>query len=273
MDEIRNSLPDLNRLSITVSTIILAYTLTNFITIPSQELSLSLFGILFNIPINFTSLVSILVAGLTASGTAWLIYDHPNRPDRGNAVIHWLLPSLTSLVLMLAVNQLPFGLTWWIAAGFSGLGILLVLTAEFVVLDADNVFYAPAEIVITALSVALFLLLAVSLHGTEARLFYRVPIISTAALMVFLRIIHLRKEGIWAFNLGAAAFVLTGELAAGFHYLPIGSIGFGVAITGPLFALIEISSNKPERSDDFEFNHLFWPIFILILSWIAAIFL
>jgi hypothetical protein len=272
MDEIRNWLPDLNRLSITVSTIILAYTLTNFITIPPQEVSLALFGILFNVPVNFTTLVALLVAGLTASGTAWLIYDHPNHPQSGNVIIHWLLPSLTSLVLMLAVNQLPFGPTWWIAAAVSGLGILLVLTAEFVVMDQNNPFYTPAEIGITAVSVALFLLLAVSLHGAEARLFYRVPILCTAALMVFLRIIHLRKNGIWAFNLGAAAFVLIGELAAGFHYLPIGSVGFGIALTGPLYALIEISSSKPERPGDFNLNHLFWPGVILILSWSAAIF-
>ena len=273
MEEIRKSLPDLNRLSITVSTILLAYTLTHFITIPAQELNISLFGILFNIPINFTTLVSLLVAGLTASGIAWLIYDHPNRKDQGSSIIHWLVPSLTALVLMLAINQLPFGPAWWIAAAASGAGILLVLTAEFIVLDPSNPYYAPAEIGITALSVIFFLLLAISLHASEARLFYLVPLVSTAALMVYLRVIHLRKKGIWALNLAAAAFLLIGEVAAGFHYLPLSSIGFGIALTGPLFALIEVSSNVPAHVKEFRAEHIFWPGSILIVSWIAGILL
>lgn len=273
MNEIRRSLPDLNRLSIIVAGILLAYTLTNFISIPDQDLSFTLFQVFFNFRINFTTIVSLLVAGLTASGTAWLIDEHWVQADPLNSIIHWLLPSLTALVLMLAINQLAFGPVWWIAAGISGAGILLVLTAEYVVLDPDNLFYAPAEIVITAISVVLFLLLAVSLHNAETRLFYRVPVLSTAALMVFLRILHLRRNGIWAFNLGAAAFVLIGELAAGYHYLPLGSIGFGVALTGPLFALIEICSDAPTSLASGKLKTLIWPAVILLLSLISAIFL
>ena len=51
MDNIRNHLPDLNRLSITVSTILLAYTLTHFMSIPPQEVSLTLLGIFFSVRI------------------------------------------------------------------------------------------------------------------------------------------------------------------------------------------------------------------------------
>ena len=273
MDNIRNHLPDLNRLSTTVSTILLAYTLTHFVSIPSQDLEITLLGIFFNMRINYSTLVSILVAGLTASGSAWLLQDHPARDKSENSIIHWLLPSLTSLVLMLAINQIPFNAVWWIATAASGLGLILVLIAEYVVFDPSNRFIIPAEMGITALSIVLFLILAISLHSVETRLFYKVPVLSIAALLVYLRVVHLRQKGVWALNQGAVPFLLIGELAAGLHYLPIGSIGFGIALAGPLYALIEITEDLAPGKEPLNWEMIFWPGLILTLSWGIAFFI
>jgi hypothetical protein len=273
MDTIRNHLPDLNRLSITVSTILVAYTLTHFVSLPPQEVGLTLLGIFFNLRINYSTLVSILVAGLTASGSAWLMQDHPARGDADNTIIHWLLPSLTSLVLMQAVNQLQFNALWWVATATSGMGLILVFVAEYVVLDDSNRFYIPAEMGITVLSIVLFLILAITLHAGEVRLFFRVPVLSTAAVLVYLRVIHLRRRGFWAVNQSSVPFLLIGELAAVLHYLPIGSIGFGLALAGPLYALIEISTDLPDGEKRIPLEKIFWPSAIMILSWGLAFFI
>jgi hypothetical protein len=273
MERYQDQLPDLNRLSIVVSTILLAYTLTRFISIPAQEVEFSILGVFFSILVNFSTLVSLLVAGLTASGTAWLMYDHPASNGYTSTAVHWLLPSLTSLVLMLAIAQLPFGPTWWLAAAASGLVLMLVFSAEYAVLDRANLFYTPAEMVITALSVVLFLILAISLHASGTRLFYRVPVLSIAALLVYLRVIHLRQEGRWALAQGSVSFLLIGEIAAGLHYWPAGSIAFGIALTGPLYALIEFSDYLPSGSGSIRFEEMLWPIIILALSWVVALLL
>ncbi len=268
MDERSSNLPDLNHLSLLVSTILLAYTLTHFVTIPAFELDLVVLGIYFPIQINFTTLVAWLVAGLTASGTAWLLQSHPSltKPSLSTAM-HWLLPSLTTLVLMQSINMLPFGVTWWIAALGSGLVILLVLTAEYIAMDNANRFYIPAEMAITGLSIVLFLILAISLHSAETRLFYRVPVISLASSMVYLRIINLRQPGEWALIRSTASFLIIGEIAASLHYFPMGSIGYGLALTGPLYALVEINDALPDENHDLLIEGLIWPAVILILSW------
>ncbi|TFG48064.1 MAG: hypothetical protein E4H33_04840 [Anaerolineales bacterium] len=273
MDDLRDQLPDLNRLSILVSTILLAYSLTHFVSIPPQELRFLILGVYFNIQINFTTLVSLLVAGLTASGSAWLLQDHPARVDNSPTIVHWMLPSLTSLVLMLAINQLPFGGIWWIASTTGGLLLMLVLVAEYIVLDPSNRFFLPAEMGITALSIVLFLILAISIHAAETRLFFRIPILSVAAVLVTLRIIHLRQGGIWALTQGSASFLLIGEIAAGLHYWPVGSISFGIALAGPLYALIEISDYQLVEDSKFQPEKILWPLVILILSWGIAFFL
>lgn len=274
MDSRSHPLPDLNHLSLLVSTIMLAYTLTHFVSIPALEFDLSLLGIFFPIRINFTTLVSWLVAGLTASGTAWLLQSHPSMPRTSlSTAVHWVLPSLTALVLLRAVNMLSFGAVWWVAALSSGVLLLLVLTAEYIALDTSSQLYIPAEMGLTGLSIILFLILATSLHSTETRLFYRVPLISVAALLVYLRIINLRQPGKWALVQGSVSFLVIGEIAAVLHYWPVGSIGYGLALTGPLYAMVEISDLLPNQEHNLLLEGLFWPILILILSWGLAFFL
>lgn len=274
MEDRSHQMPDLNHLSLLVSTILLAYTLTHFVAIPTQEFNLSILGILFPLRINFVSLVAWLVAGLTASGTAWLLHHHPNSDKKVLATaIHWLLPSLTALVQMRVINMLAIGSLWWIAALGSGFLLLLVLTAEYIVLDSSNHFYNLAEMGITGLSIALFLILAISLHTTETRLFYRVPLLSLAGLLVYLRINNLRQPGNWALIQGSISFLIIGEIAAGLHYWPMGSIGYGLALTGSLYSLVEISDALPNVDQDLNLQGLFWPILILILSWGLAFFL
>ena len=268
MENRSHPFPDLNHLSLLVSTILLAYTLTHFVSIPALEFNLSILGIYFPFQINFTTIVSWLVAGLTASGTAWLLQSHPilDRPAL-STVIHWLLPSLTALVLMRAINLLSFGTAWWIAALGSGLLLLFVLTAEYITLDESSRYYIPAEMGITGLSIVLFLILAISLHSTETRLFFRVPTISIAALMVYLRVMDLRQPGKWALVQGSVPFIVIGEIAACLHYWPVGSIGFGLALTGPLYALVEMYDALPNEEHDLLLEGLFWPGMLLVLSW------
>jgi hypothetical protein len=215
-------------------------------------------------------LALILVVCLTAAGTAWLLESHPNLTTSQTSAVHWLLPSLTSLVLFLAVDQLPLGAIWWLAAGSSGLVLTLVLVSEYFVLDKVHPYFPVAEMLLTMISIVLFLILAISLHAAEIRLFSRIPVLSSAALLVFLRVNHLRQGGLWAIAQGSVSFLIVGELATGLHYWPIDSITFGIALTGPLFALIEISERLPTPGISLKGRELLWPLAIVLISWIGA---
>ena len=264
-------LPDRNRLSILISIILLAYTLTHFVSIPDLTFEFTILGIFFPLRVNFSTLVTLLVAGLTASGSAWLLQDHPAGHQYQTTAAHWLLPSLTSLVLMLAIEQLPFGPSWWMAALISGFILLLVFIGEYIVFEPYNPYYPYAEIGITALSIILFLIMSIALHLAEIRLFFRIPVISLGAALVYLRIVHLRQKGFWAISQGAAAFILIGELAAGLHYWPMNSISFGLALVGPLFALVELSDHLVDLAQDFHWKVLLWPVLLILLSWGVAL--
>jgi len=271
MNEKAAANPDRNRLSLLVGTILLAYTLTHFISIPSLEMDFAFLGVIFPIRVNFTTLVTMLVVGLAASGTAWVLESQEDQNSPRTTFVHWILPTLTALVLLQAINQLPFRGVWWIAALSSGIVLTLILAAEYITQDPDNRYYIPSEMGITALSIVLFLILALSQHAAGTRMFYRVPVLSLASLLVYLRILHLRLRGRWALVSGSVAFLLIGELAAVLHYLPLSSIGYAIALTGPLYALIEINDSFPSEGERFQIQKMVWPILIVTFSWVVAL--
>lgn len=263
-------IPDLNTLSVLISTVLLAYTLTHFVELPLLSLNLRLFGIFLPLQLNFPMLVSLLVAGLVASGTSWMLHDHPAVEADSITVEHWLLPGLTSLVLMLVVEQIPFGFLWWVGAVLSGLVLMLVLIAEYIAVDAKNRYYPLAEVGITSLSMAFFFMLALLLHTVELRLFFRVPLISLAAGLVYLRVLHLRSGGQWLFTSSGISLLIIGQLSAGLHYWPLNPVSFGIALLGPLYGLIEFGEAYHRSGNNTPLQQMVFSILIVLISWLIA---
>src|SRR4030043_1005809 len=124
-------LPDSTRLSVLSAVILLSYALARFIDLPERDLSLQLPGIFLPIKLNIQTAVALLVAGLTATGAEWLLRQHPHAS--GHSILeHWLLPSMTSLVIGLPLLRLPFGLQWLAGFVIGGTLLMLVLLAEYI---------------------------------------------------------------------------------------------------------------------------------------------
>lgn len=265
----QRQLPDRHILSMLVGMILLSYSLTHFVSIPARKFELVIAGVYLPIVINFSTLNTLLVAGLTASGSAWLINQHPAAKEK-RTLEHGIIPSLSSLVLMAAIEQLPFGPVWWAAALGSGLALALILIAEYIILDPDHIYHLAAEIAIASLSLVLFLILAIALHAGGTRLVYRIPLISLSAVLVFIRILHIRRGQFWALPQVGVVVVLLGELAAGFHYWPLSSISYGIALLGPLYALVEFTDNLHQDPPQRGITRWLGPSLILVLSWTVA---
>ena len=137
-------LPNLERLSIVAATMLLAFALARFINFPVSRLSFQLPGFFVSFQIDLHSLIAFLVAGLAAAGTDWLISDHPTLNGQIR-IEHWLIPTLTAWVIGILTFQLPVGPLWW--AGFAlGVTILmLVLVAEYIVVDDEDVLQPVAS--------------------------------------------------------------------------------------------------------------------------------
>lgn len=263
-------LPNLNRLSVLSATILLSYIIAHFISAPERELAIQLPGIYLSVRLGLQTFVALLVAGLTASGADWLLHDHPAL-GRRSTLQHWLLPAMTAWVIELPLSQLPLGPLWWLGFLLGGLLILLVLVAEFIVVDPDDARYPPASAALTAVSFTLYLVLAAALRFAGLRLYLLLPALLLGGFLVSLRAFQLRIPGKQlVLQAGLIAFV-TAQLGAVLHYWPLSPVSFALALLGPAYALTSLFENLAEGERSMQ--ALIEPGAILILIWGIALWL
>jgi len=115
----RAYLPESTRVSVLTAAVLLAFAMTRIISAPHIDVSLPLVGIVLGFTINLNLVIVILTAGLTATGMDWLLRTHPSL-EKGETREHWLLPTLTVLVIGIALNTLPKTAVWWLGFGVGG---------------------------------------------------------------------------------------------------------------------------------------------------------
>ena len=69
--------PNRERLSVVVATIMLAYAISQAINLPANPTPIVIGGIVVPFRFDLNFIVTLAVAGMTATGTDWIIRDHP----------------------------------------------------------------------------------------------------------------------------------------------------------------------------------------------------
>jgi hypothetical protein len=262
------NLPDPDRLSVLAAALLLAYTLTHFVDLPLNDLEVQLPGFFLAVPINLQTIVAFIAAGITASGADWLMRDHPALTGE-RTVQHWLLPALTAWVIGIPLFQLPLGLTWWAVFAVGGALLLLVLVAEYIAVDINDVRYPPAAAGLTAVSFALFLMLAIVMRSAGTRLFLLLPALTLAVGLVCLRTFHLRLQGQWRLIETVLIAVIVAQAVAALHYWPLSPVAYGLAVLAPSYALTSLFGSLVEGVP---LRHaLLEPALVLGVLWTAAL--
>jgi hypothetical protein len=240
-------LPDPTRVSILTATVLLAFALTRLISSPPYNLTIPLGGLYVSFSFNLNTLIVLLAAGLTAAGVDWLLRTHPSL-EKGETREHWLLPTLTVLVIGVALYTLPPTGIWWLGFGLGAAILLLVFFAEFVAVDPGDARYPFATAILTVLAFIIFLILAVALKASNVRLFLVAPALFLGGGLVALRTLHLRLNERWELTLAIGIAVVTVQLGAALYYMPLTPVRFGLALLGPVYALTSLAVSLAEGS-------------------------
>jgi hypothetical protein len=265
------NLPNPERLSVLTATILLAYTLTRFVDLPGWVYTAHPLGILVSIHINVQTIIPLLVAGIMAAGTSWLMSDHPvlkgeTSPRPG--LEHWLLPAVVAWVIGIPLSQSPVGYQWMLGLFITGWLLVLILTAEYIAIDPEDLRQPIAEAGLTAVSFAAYLVLAIALRAAETRLYLILPALALTAGVISLRTWHLRLGGEWLLIEAGLVVVITGQIAAALHYWPLPPVSYGLAMLSPAYAMTTLVSNMAQGAT---FRQaLAGPITMLIITWGAA---
>jgi len=233
----QNYLPDSNRIGVLASTVLLALVMTRLIQVPGISLELQLPGFLVSLPLNLATIMSLLTAGLTATGMDWLLRSHPALHGK-TTVQWWLLPTLTTVVISVLLSLLPDGTAWWVGFALSGVFLILVFLAEYVSVDQSAPYYPTAIAGLTAISYTLFFILAIALRFGDVRLYIILPTLFLASGLASLRILNLRLGGSWEYAWSLGIAFVCAQIAAGLHYWPLSPIQFGLMLIGPLYGVV-----------------------------------
>ena len=238
-------LPDTNRVGVLTAAVLLTYALTHLIKTPQFTVELQLPGFYLAYPVGLSTVMTILAAGLTATGMDWLLRSHPSL-SATRTIEHWLLPTLATFILGVLLTLLPAGNTWWLGFGIGGLLLVLIFLAEYIVVEPSTPNYAIATAGLTALSYAIYLILTIALRYGGARLFLLAPVLFIVAGLVSLRTLHLRIGKQWQLNWSLGVALVCTQIGAGLHYWPVSPVQFGLALLGPLYALTTLTGNLLE---------------------------
>lgn len=221
-----------------MASIMLAYSLTPFIKIPSRELNFQLPGFLFLLRVDYTGLVSILSAGLGATGMSWLLQTRSNELPNGRDFKHLLFPALTAWAIGVPLGALGINLQWWAVFIFGGILLAAVFYAEFIVVNPGDQRAGLAVIGLSAVGYAVYLILCVAMRGAGQRLYLTLPVFFITAGLISWRVFSLRLQGNIRWHWCVLTAIITTQVAIGLHYLPIQPIQFGLILTGLCYALV-----------------------------------
>ena len=241
----KHYLPDPTRVSILTAIVLLAFALTRLVSAPPLQLTIPLAGVYVTLSFNLNTMIVLLAAGLTAAGMDWLLRTHPSL-EKGETREHWLLPTLTVLVIGVALYTLPQTIIWWLGFGLGAAILLLVFFAEFVAVDPIDSRYPFATAVLTVLAFIIFLILAVALKATNVRLFLLAPALFVGGGLVALRTLHLRLNERWELTWAIGIGLVTIQLGAALYYMPLTPVRFGLGLLGPLYALTSLAVSLAE---------------------------
>ena len=234
--------PRRERLSVVIATIMLAYAISQAINLPANPTPIVIGGIVVPFRFDLNFIVTLAVAGMTATGTDWIIRDHPAVSER-TTIPHLLLPTLSAWVLSISLNNLADVPFKWLVLIVGGLFLLIVILAEYFVLNPED-YRAPISVaILTAIAYAMILALSVVLESTDQRLIVSVSAVAMGTAVLSLRILQLQTGQSWPWLESIACILFVTQIAAALHYLPLTPLANGVIVLGSLFSIVNFIIN------------------------------
>ena len=150
-----------------------------------------------------------------------------------------------------------------------GILFVLVIVSEYITVDPDDARNRLAAIGLSALSLVLFLVLAVSIRVSSVRLYIMAPTTGLAAVLVSMRIFYLRTGYAWRYSWSIGIGLIMMQLAAGLHYLSLEPVQFGLIMAGLLNGLITIGEENIRGN--FTVKGLIEPAVIILAAILLAV--
>jgi len=218
--------------------IVLAYALARFLELPQRVVATTLFGSALGFELSGPFLMLVFSAALISAGSEMIIRAHPlfaGQPAR-RTLIHWILPGATALVMGSALNHAASTPLWWLGLAFSVVALVVVLIAEYMVVNPQDPRREAAALALTTLAYLLALILFILLRRLGARAAISATLGGGMAAALTLRLFALKFAPLWRSGLYAAIVgLICAEAIWALNYLAISTIGGALLTMLPFY--------------------------------------
>lgn len=225
LDRAREHLqPEWGKLSILLSVTLLSVALFRFVELPSLTWGeLQILGSPLGIKLDGSTLLTLLVVGLVATGTLSIVQDHPLRESRERPLLFTLItPSIGALLVSIFLVQAT---TWpiWLASlilGGSTIGLLVHLSYQ--ALSPKSPAYPGARTLLNIVNYLMgFILFSLTLGQQERALITGPAILSLSGMLAIELLSATGAETGLVLLYGGTIALLESELAWVLGYWPI----------------------------------------------------
>jgi hypothetical protein len=266
--------PSRDQLSVITATIVLAYALGRFLELPQRVLATTLFGSALGFELSGPFLMLVFTAALISAGSEMIIRAHPlfaGQPAR-RTLIHWILPGATALMMGAALNHAGSTPLWWLVLGCSVVALLVVLIAEYLVVDPADPRREAAALALTTLAYLLALILFILLRRLGARAAISATLGGGVAAALTLRLFALKFAPLWRSALYAALVgLICAEAIWALNYWAISPTGGALLTMIPFYVGEGLAENhllgRLTRRIWIEFGAVGSVVLVLALVW------
>jgi hypothetical protein len=212
---------DRNRLSVLIALILLISVLFRFIRLPEAGWNLRVLGSPLEVRVTGTWLMVVLVTGLVAFGTRYVLAAHPDAPQRlpRPLYISWVLPSLLAGMGASVVELAPTEGVWAAGLLVQALVISLAVSAEFGALSTRTPGYARSRLALNVLAYVVAFALFYVIYQSRARSIITASGTTVVAFLVALDLLSVADVGVARVALySAIVSLLVGEATWALNY-------------------------------------------------------
>lgn len=235
---------DRDRLSVLVALILLIGVLFRFIPLPEAAWNLRVLGSPLEIRVTGTWLLVVLVSGLTAMGTRYVLAAYSDASERLPRPLYlsWVLPTLLAGMAAYLIEMAPTEGVWAGGLLLMALVISLAVSAEFGALSPGYPYYARARLALNVLGYLLAFFLFYVIYRTRARSLVTASGTTGVAFLVALDLLSVadvpvRRVALYAGIVG----LLVGEATWALNYWRLGNWAGGLFLLAVFYLVAGVA--------------------------------
>ncbi len=230
--------PRAAKLSRLTGLLALVLVLSRLVRLPGPQRVLAIGAVRLTLALNAALALAVLLAAMVWTGMDDFLRDHPAYRLR-DLPWHALLPTAAVWALEATLLALPLGPLWWLALVIGLSALVVLLLAEFIVVDTQDPRALTAMWGLQAVGYGLYLLLALALRAGGWRLLWSAPLLAAAAWAIARRLWALRAHPP-KWGAGGIVALVIGHLAVAWFYTPVGPLAYSLLLLGALYALVPL---------------------------------